>query len=489
MDATLLRSLQPYFERIPTVKRPGKHIPFREKFMWTVVVLVLYFVLSNVPLFGLSPDSIDLFEQYRAFFAGQSGSIIALGIGPIVTASIILQLLVGAGVIRLDLSKPEDQRLFQDTQKFLVFVMIIVESLPQVLGGFMNPDPKLAASLGVSLNVITLMLILQLIVGGILILYMDEVVSKWGIGSGVSLFIVAGISQALITGLFNWKPDMQNIPIGIIPRWVWIAQNMDAAQLLSAPGLRFLLINGGVLALISTALIFIIVVYAESTRVEVPLSHALVRGARGRFPIKLIYASVLPMIFVRALQANVQMMGLILARKGITIFGEFEGNRPVSGLMYYLSPLRGPFDWIPSLVRETHPDIAIWQIGVHVTLDALILVIGGIIFAVFWTETSGMGPRAVARQVQSSGMQIPGFRRDPAVLERFFKRYIPKVTVIGGAIIGLLTLIASLLGTIGQTSGTGLLLTVSIMYRLYEDLAKEQAMEMHPMVRKFLGAE
>ncbi len=489
MEETFLRSFQPYFERLPTVARPKRYVPFREKFMWTVIILILYFVLSNVPLFGLSPQSIDLFEQYRAFFAGKSGSIIALGIGPIVTASIILQLLVGAGVIRLDLSRPEDQRLFQDTQKFLVFVMVVLESLPQIYGGFMQPDSGLAVKLGTGLGVIRLMLLIQLVIGGILILYMDEVVSKWGIGSGVSLFIVAGISQAIITGIFNWQPDSRGIPIGLIPKWAWITQNMNAQQILTSSGIKFLLVEGGILALISTILIFLIVIYAESTRVEIPLSHSLVRGARGKFPLKLVYASVLPMIFVRALQANIQMIGLILYRKGIEIFGVYDGTRPISGIMYYLSPLRGPFDWIPSIVQNAHPGIATWQIGIHVLIDSIILVAGGIIFAIFWTETSGMGPKTVARQITRSGMQIPGFRRDPAVLERFLKRYIPKVTVIGGAIIGILTVIASLLGTIGNTSGTGLLLTVSIMYKLYEDLAKEQAMEMHPVLRKFLGAE
>ncbi len=68
-------------------------------------------------------------------------------------------------------------------------------------------------------------------------------------------------------------------------------------------------------------------------------------------------------------------------------------------------------------------------------------------------------------------------------------RYIPKVTVIGGVVIGGLTLIASMLGTIGAVGGTGLLLTVSIVYRLYEQIASEQIQEMYPMMQRFFGAE
>ena len=135
------------------------------------------------------------------------------------------------------------------------------------------------------------------------------------------------------------------------------------------------------------------------------------------------------------------------------------------------------------------PGIEIWQILLHVFSDAFILIAGGIIFAIFWVETTGMGASRVAKQIQKSGMQIPGFRRNEQVIEKVVSRYIPKVTVIGGAFVGLLTLIASLFGVLGMVSGTGMLLCVSIIYQLYEKLASEQLMEMHPLIRKFLGEE
>jgi preprotein translocase subunit SecY len=489
---TLRDTLEPFFNKLPAVASPEKHVHFKDKLWWTLGVLVLYFALANVPLFGMSKDSIDLFESYRAFFAGASGSLILLGIGPIVTASIVLQLLVGAEIIRLDLSDPKDQAFFQGAQKFLVFVMIILEALPQLLGGYIQPDPGLASALGVGLGVITLLLLFQIFLGGALVLFMDEVVSKWGIGSGVGLFIVAGISQQIVTGIINWEYDQSGLPVGLIPKWIYIFQNQGADYLLSGEGLMFMLVRGGILALLSTVVIFLLVVYVESTRIEIPLAHSAVRGARGRFPVKLIYSSVLPMILVRALQANIQMIGIILASRGITILGEFDGSKPLSGIMYYLAPIHSPNDWIPSLVRESftgHTPPEIWQIGLHVFVDAFMLIGGGIIFALFWIETTGMGAKPTAQKIFNSGMQIPGFRRNIGSIEKVMQRYIPKVTVIGGAFIGILTLVASLLGTLGSAGGTGLLLTVSIVYRLYEDIASEQMMEMHPMIRSFFGEQ
>jgi preprotein translocase subunit SecY len=86
-----------------------------------------------------------------------------------------------------------------------------------------------------------------------------------------------------------------------------------------------------------------------------------------------------------------------------------------------------------------------------------------------------------------SGMQIPGFRRDPRVTAKILERYIPVVTVIGGAAVGMLAVGADLIGTLGNASGTGILLAVGILQRLYEQIAKEQAMEMHPVLRGFFG--
>lgn len=462
------------FNKFPTIEKPEKTIRFKDKIIWTLLVLVLYFVLSNIPLFGLSPESIDLFESYRAFFAGSTGSLIALGIGPIVTASIILQLLVGGEFIHLDLTNPNDQSYYQKLQKFFVLIMIILEALPQLFG-YIKPNYNIAYSLGISVNSILFIIFLQICIGGILILFMDEVISKYGIGSGISLFIVAGVSQQLINGLINWTIGSDGLSIGLLPKWFLLLKN----NILFTNDLTYFLLHSGILSLIGTLVIFFSVVYVESIRVEIPLSHASVKGARGKFPVKLIYASVLPMILVRALQANIQVIGTILSNKGYTILGSFHDSIPMTGIMYYLAPINSPNDWLPILVSNkflTYGYIppSIYKIMIHILIDAIFLLIGGVVFALFWIETTGMDAKTTANKIFNSGLQVPGFRRNINSIEKIINRYIPKVTVIGGLFIGLLTFFSSLMGTIGSSGGTGLLLTVSIIYRLYEDIAKEK---------------
>jgi preprotein translocase subunit SecY len=474
----LLDRLEPLLAKMPTVKAPEGHVHFKNKLMWTAGILVLYFALTNIPLFGLDPSSQDIFFYFRALLAGASGSLVALGIGPIVTASIVLQLLKGADILHLDTSDARGQVMYMGLQKILIIVMVIVEAAPNLIGGFMKPDPVIANMFfGGNLFAVSLLIFLQLIIGGLLIVFLDEVVTKWGIGSGVGLFIIAGISQALINGFLNWAPVNDLYPFGFFPRLYAVLA--DGANFLQYFGTELL-------AFVSTIAIFLIIVYVESTRIEIPLAHAQVRGARARFPVKLIYASVLPMILVRVLQANIQMIGLFLYNIGITIFGTYEGQTPVSGLMWYLAPINGPTSWMWWITDLGHPP---WEIMVRLGIDVVFMVVGGAIFALFWIKTAGLDSKDVARQIQSSGMSIPGYRRNPQVLEKYLDRYIPRVTVIGGVFIGLLSVAANLFGVIGAVSGTGLLLTVSITYRLYEEIASQQIMEMYPFMRTFFGKE
>jgi len=494
---------EPVLTRMPVVARPEGHVPFKRKLMWTAGILVLYFFLTNIAVFGLEGEGSDIFGQFRSILAGEQGSIMQVGIGPIVTASIVLQLLGGANLLGLDTQNdPRDQVLYQGLQKLLVIIVTAATAFPMVFAGeFLPANPEIAAGLGISVTLLQVIMFTQVFIGGILILFMDEIVSKWGVGSGVGLFIIAAVSQQLVGGFFSWSGLGTS---GFFANWYGIIFGEGVqGETFTAEWLEALLITQGeLLGLVTTVFIFAVVVYAESVRVEIPLSHSRVRGARGRFPVKLIYASVLPMILVRALQANIQFMGQILfsqfgdADSGtISMFGNelvwlgvYDANsEPVGGLFYYLAPIQSIQDWMWFIGGFTTAEP--WQILARVGVDLTFMVIGGAIFAIFWVETTGMGPEATAKQIQSSGMQIPGFRRNPQVVEKVMERYIPQVTVIGGALVGLLAVMANMLGTIGNVSGTGLLLTVSITYKLYEEIAEEQMMEMHPMMRQMFGRE
>ena len=514
-----LYALKPIIERWPAITKPEGHVSFKTKLLWTTGCLLLYFALANITLFGVSQQQLDIFEGFRAILAGASGTIMHLGIGPIVTGSIVMQLFTGAKIINLDLTKAEDKSIYQGAQKVLVVLFIFIESVPQVYG-FLEPDTAFVAQVGSGMA--RFVIIMQLAMGAVVVFLMDELISKWGIGSGISLFIAAGVSQALFQGTLNWQPAVTgqeyhpvgNPPAGTLPMVIYVFSQRSLTSLVNGGGFEQMFIGGSnaypnpILTFIATIAIFLFVVFAESSRVELPLAHGKVRGARGRYPLRLIYASNIPVILMAALIANVNIFSLLLWQhptfSKIPVIGHAwwigtydagSGSlQPTAGGAWYLSTFNGLSDWfLPIFDPERYGGFAYghdpWQILLKIVIYMSLFIGGSIMFAKFWVETTNMGPEKVAKQIESSGMQIPGFRRDPRVLQKILGRYIPTITVLGGAIVGALAATADMLGTIGNATGTGLLLAVGIFIRMYEQIAKEQAMEMHPVLRGFFGAE
>ena len=510
-----LYALHRFVDTYPTITKPERHVRFNEKLWTTTLVLIIYFAMTNVMIWGLSGQALDLFSGFRSIMAGASGTIMHLGIGPIVTGSIIMQLFAGAKIIRLDLQDSEDKAMYQGVQKLLVLLMIPIESIPQTYG-FLDPTEALITNYGMGWA--NFVIVAQLFAGSYLVFLLDELVSKWGIGSGISLFIAAGVAQSTFVGTLSPMPatsgmdySLQNPPSGTLPMIFYMFREASNAEMISQNGFETILLThvNPVAALFSSVVVFLVVAYAESSKLELPLTHGKVRGHRGKYPIRLVYASNIPVILMAALLANINMFTLlfwnhptlqktpILGKEGWGSMSEYIGtyepgsSTPSGGFAWYSSMVNGVNDWLIPLLNQ-QGDIyghSLWQIGGHVVFYVTLMTVGSMVFAKFWIDTTNMGSKDVAKQIERTGMQIPGFRKNPLVLERILERYIPPVTYFSGAFVGLLAAGADLLGTVGNATGTGLLLAVGIILRTYEQIQKEQAMEMHPMLRQFFGAE
>ena len=443
---------------LPEVQAPKqKRLGFKEKLKWTLIILVLYFILGLVPLYGLGESALAQFEFLAIILASPMGSIISLGIGPIVTASIVLQLLNGSGLVKFDLTSHEGKRRFQGIQKLLSIFFILFEAFIYVQMGGLRPAQGFSPFI----------IIFQLFLGGLMIMFMDEVVSKWGFGSGISLFIAAGVAQTIFVRLFNplASPNNPGIASGAVPALI---QSLSAGEAVTA-GLMFA-------AIAATIIVFLLVVYAQAMRVEVPLSFGRVRGYGIRWPLHFFYTSNIPVILVAALIANVQLFARLLSNWGHPILGTFSGNTPISGLAEWLY---GP-QIVSKLITHSLQIADIW----HALVYVLFMMFGAMLFGIFWVQTSGLDARSQANQMINSGLQIPGFRKDVRVLERMLSRYIWPLTVMGGLAVGLLAALDDITAT--YCHGTGILLTVMIVYRLYEDIAQHHMMDMNPGLRKFI---
>jgi preprotein translocase subunit SecY len=451
--------LDSILHNLPEVTPPTeKKVSFNVKLKWTLIILVSFFILSSIPLFGLSKNSLDRFEYLAILLGTDFGSIISLGIGPIVLSSLILQLLVGAQIISINTKEAEGKKKFQAYQKILTLLFIVFEAIVYVMMKGLEALPGNE-----------FIVILQLCLGGLVIVFMDDVVQKWGFGSGISLFIAAGIGSRLFSQLFQFIGTSGGFAAtGKVLVLFTAITNGDMTAFMMA-----------LFAILITAALFALVVFAQSLKVEIPLSFDRVRGYGIRWPLQFFYTGVLPVILVSALAANIQLIASLFENwlGHATFLGAFSNGTPTAGLAYWIHStpilqeiLAGSFRWV----------YLIQAIG-HI----LFYVIFSVLFAFFWMKTSGQDAGNQARNIMNSGLSIPGFRRDERVLESILSRYIIPLTIMGGAAIGLLASLADLLGAL--VGGTAILLAVMILYQLYQNIAQQHAVDMNPALRGMFG--
>jgi len=459
--------LRSIFNFIPEVAKPEeKKLGFKVKLKWTLIVLASFFILANIPLFGLSNNALERFKYLAIILGTDFGSIISLGIGPIVMASIILQLLIGSEIVKIDVHNPEGKKLYQGIQKLLVFFFIIFESLVYVLMNGLQPMPGFAG-----------IVIAQLILGGIAIYYMNELCEKWGFGSGVSLFIGAGVSWRLFTSMFQFI-DQQGK--SCLLDFAGTPCSGKVLVLIQSIVNRYpTLFLDAITAIIVTVLIFLIVVWAQSLKVEVPLSFGRVRGYSVKWPLAFFYSSVIPVIFAAALVANIQLFGVMIENwvGHATFLGHFVNGQAVSGLAFWLGHTDIRTLWINGGFMPIYLLQALTHILFYVGLCVL--------FGVFWVKTSGMDAKSQARNISASGLQVAGFRQDIRILESILERYVMPLTIMGGAAIGLLASLTDIFGAV--VSGTAILLVIMIMYQFYQNIAQQHFNDMNPAMRKFMG--
>ena len=457
---------EPYVLQVP---KPKKKLTLQNRLMWCGGILLIYMIMGQTPLFGATTPEFDFLAFARVIFASQQGTLVELGIGPIVTAGLLMQLLRGSEILKFDFKKPEERGIFQTATKLVTYIVIIAES---AVYGFAVYGP------GISDPSFLYILIAQLMGASIIIMFLDETIQKgWGLGSGISLFIMAGVAQQILWSIFSPLPAGDGFSIGIVP---FFAESAIAGDLADV----FFRYNQlpSIFGLLLTAGIMLILVYTQGMKIEIPIVSTKYRGFSAVYPIKLMYVSNIPVILASALTANAVFMGQMLwanmnpANNNMFMnflvqFDPTSPSTPIGGLVYYITPPRG-LD-----VVALDPMRAVGYI--------IFMIIIVVIFGKLWVELGGLSPKSAAKNLLDADVQVPGFRRSNQPIEALLNKYIPSVTLLGSGILGLLAGVSDVLGVFG--SGIGILLMVDILINYYNQLIREQVEIVMPRLGALLG--
>lgn len=463
----MLQLVKPFMAILPEVAQADRKVPFREKVLWTALTLFSFLVCCQIPLYGIrSSESSDPFYWSRVILASNRGTLMELGISPIVTSGLVMQLLAGVKLIEVDQSNTEERELFAGAQKLFGMLITVGQGTAYVISGMYGDLADLGAGNA-------FLIVVQLFFAGILVIVWDELLQKgYGLGSGISLFIATNICETII-----WKslsPTTISTASGtqfegaIIALFHLLVTRTDKVRALREAFYRSNLPN--ITNLLATVAVFAIVIFFQGFHVNLPVKHRTQKGQIASYPIKLFYTSNIPIILQTALVSNLYFLSQLLYKRFPTNFliglfgtwqemdGGYQGQSiPVAGLVYYISP--------PSSLAELIRD------PIHTIVYLTFVLTSCALFSKTWIEVSGSSPKDVAKQLKDQQMTMKG-HRDTSLLKQLY-RYIPTAAAFGGLCIGALSVMADFMGAIG--SGTGILLAVTIIYQYFELFAKETA--------------
>lgn len=463
MSFRVLDLVKPFAPLVPEVIAPERKVSFQQRVMWTGVTLLIFLVMSEIPLYGIVlSDALDPLYWLRMMLASNRGTLMELGISPIVSAGMVFQLLQGTKLIHVDMANKTDRDSFQTAQKLFAILLAVGQATVYVLTGMYGPP----SSLGVG---VCLLLVLQLVFAGIVVILLDELLQKgYGLGSGISLFTATNVCEQVFWKAF--APTTSNTGKGtefegaVVALFHLLGSRKDKKRALLEAFYRANLPN--MLQLLATVFVFLLVIYLQGFRVELPIKSTRQRGPYGLYPIRLFYTSNIPIMLQSALSSNVFIISQMLFVRWpnnifVKVLGQWD-TRPgasqlfaVSGIAYYIQP---PTSFTEALLDPIK------------TVIYVVFVLGSCaVFSTTWIEISGSSPREVAKQFKEQGLVIAGHRDTSAYRE--LKKIIPTAAAFGGATIGALSVFCDLMGTLG--SGTSILLAVTTIYGYYELAVKE----------------
>ncbi len=403
----------------------------RKKILFVLGALVVFRLLSAIPIPGIDAVALSRFLSNNQFFGilnifsggGLSNlSIIMLGVGPYITGSIIMQLLT---IMVPSLKKMYHEEGEAGRKKFTQYSRMLTVPLAAIQGFSLLAileSQKILVNLTVFDRIVNIIIV---VAGAMLIMWIGELMSEFGIGNGVSLLIFAGIVSRIPTEISQllFSFDISQVPTFLI----------------------FVVL--GVLVIAG------VVVVTESER-PIPVTYAkrvrgmkMYGGGSTYLPLRVNQAGVIPIIFALSILLFPQMIGNFLA----------SSTKPI-------------------LMKISHALIGFSQTS---WLYAVLYFILVFLFTYFYTAVT-FDPEALSTNLQKNGAFIPGIRPGPSTAA-YISKVLGRITLLGAVFLGVIAVLPLIVRAATGISaialgGTALLIVVSVLLDLIKKIDAQISM-------------
>ena len=416
---------------LKTVAQAWKVPEIRSKMIFTLLMLVVFRIGSNIPVPNIDRNVLadmftgdtGLFELFDLFSGGSFSNftIFALSITPYITASIIIQLLTAFPYFeRLAREGVEGRKKMAQITRYLTVVLALVQAIGLTVGLFRS------AVIDQSVFSIVV-IILVLTAGTAFLMWLGEQINDKGVGNGISLIIFAGIVARIPSGIRSLALALEDGGISVITLIVFV-----------------------IAAIAVTA---VVVLIQEGQR-RIPVQYAkrvvgrkMYGGQSTHIPIKVNQSGVIPIIFA-----------LSLLQFPLTITYFFPDTAFTDWVTKWLSPSGNPGVWIYGVLN-------------------IILII---FFTYFYTAIT-FNPSEVADRMKANGGFIPGIRPGKAT-EEYLQKVMSRITIVGAVFLAIIATLPTILSVMVPSlsgihfGGTSLLIAVGVALDTVRQLENQMIM-------------
>ena len=419
---------------LKTVAQAWKVAEIRSKMIFTLLMLVVFRIGSNIPvpninrsvLAELFAGETGLFDLFDLFSGGSFSNftIFALSITPYITASIIIQLLGMAFPYFEKLAREgiEGRKKMAQYTRYLTIVLALIQAIGLTVGLFRKAVVDRSA-----FSIIVMVLVLT--AGTAFLMWLGEQINERGVGNGISLIIFAGIVARIPSGIRALSTAVESGSLSIITLIIFIiaAVFVTAGVVMIQEGQRRIPVQ-----------------YAKRV-----VGRKMYGGQSTHIPIKVNQSGVIPIIFALSLlQFPLTITYFLKADSGFTAF-----------VTKWLSPSGMP---------------GVWVYGV---LNVVLIIF----FTYFYTQAT-FNPVEVADNMKANGGFIPGIRPGKAT-EEYLQKVMSRITIVGAIFLALIATLPTVLSVIAPESlgsihfgGTSLLIAVGVALETVRQLENQMLM-------------